>query len=959
MKKNDKTNISDNKTTTSALVFDRIYGTGTTAAQVIAQRILIAAAVTFFSISYIFSTYSLPVNQTALSFIAAGASVLFSVLFSAVRKRIAIPVMIVTSGIVILWRFEPFWKRFSYFIDGIILECNGRIIDTVGSTIHRPFQIETNGELTSFYINGVVFGSVILCVIFALITSAGVMGKPHIVPSLSAFLLLWIPKLISEKLRFSWQLIPLVALYAGMIAIGSYYRDGLAIRHVYAAGGYRRKVAMDDRRFNAAVKAQNAGQRVVSRGLHYSKYFSSVMSAVAIFTVLGIVLGSVFKNSTGIDYDPFYEMLNRLGSGFGSSNSSPFKTGTEADYFTSPPGSIFKSNNRLRLTSPSTSTEEIIRVIKEPSKKPVYLRGDIGIDFDGSSWTSPVTDEPRDWRSSGLSSYMMPAEVVALAETFEKHNGHFADEIASFRDVSVEYLCDTDVIFAPAYDCSFGLFDMLYGSVNSNSPGVNIYGDFSFRRKTDKSKGETLEYYAAVPYYTDASDDDDISFLSYALNPLFFNITDINDINNILTDVNISFGRGYFQPDYSKYMKYVSDHYLGVPDKMKSELDVFIESSGLNEERENIKQRYEEQFGIWDHTSLTAEEINVYLNTLDHDEMMELLNASIVRNRGVNNEIVDRFLSAVAVSEYLKSNYTYSLEARIDRRDPVMSFLNNTKSGHCALYASAMTLILREWGIPARYCTGFVANADLSMVTLRSKDLHAWVEVYLDGMGWVTFDPTAGAAFGSPGGTDTSTSSETQSTSVSTPESSSTVQSDSSEAPQSSEPSSSRPDSSVSSDTHGSSSPSDPGEAFTFAQVLPYILIILAILAAIALIVLAVMAYIRLKKRAYKQLQSLHREKNSELVYEKLLAVLRFCKLTPAYGEQPHEFFERAEQTLECDICDSYGIFERLAFGETALDESERAQLGRSLDKIYKAAESKFWLLGRIRLRLLVLSKRI
>ena len=963
MKINNKTNLSYNKITTSALVFDRIYGSGANAARVIAQRVLIAAAITFFGVSYVFSIYELPVNKIALTLIATGASAVFSLLFAFVKRRIALPVLAIISGIVILSTFDAFWKKFSFFIDGVILEANGRLFTVY--TMHPLKTIEVNGNYTVAYINGVMFGSVILCVIFALITAAGVMGKPHILPSLVSFLLLWIPKLMSEKLFFGWQLIPLIALYAGMIAIGSYYRDGLAIRHVYAAGGYKRKVAMDDRRFNAAVKAQTAGQRVALRGLHYSKYFSSVLSAVAVFTVLGIVLSAVFKDSSGIDYEPFYEMLNNLGSGFGSSDDTPFKTGAEADYFTSPTSSVFKANNRLRLTSPSTGTKEIIRVTKEIGKKPIYLRGDIGIDFDGTSWSSPVTDEPREWRSSGLSNYMMPAEVIAFAEMFESLNGFRADEIVAFKDISVEYLCDTDVIFAPAYDCSFSLFDMLYGSVNSNSAGINIYGDFSFRRKSNKSTGETLRYYAAVPYYTDASYLDDIIIFAHTFNEYLNDMFGEYDINDILTDVNISYGRGYYQPDHSKYINYVSEQYLGVPDEMKGELDEFIESVGLNEERENIKQRYEKQFGIWDHSSLTIEEINEYFDTLDQAAFWDLISATTVRNKAVDHVIADRFLSAIAVSEYLKSNYTYSLEARIDRRDPVMSFLNNTKSGHCALYASAMTLILREWGIPARYCTGYVANADLSMVTLRSKDLHAWVEVYLDELGWVTFDPTASAIFGGGGGggvgsdtsavtSDNASTSEEQSSNVN----SSQASSDSSDSTQSSEPNSSHPDSSESSNTHDSSGSSDSDEQFTFAQFLPYLLIILAILAAVALIVLAVMAYIRLRKRAYKQLQSFHREINSDYVYEKLLAILRYCKLIPANGEQPYQFFERAGKTLDCDICDNYGLFEKLAFGEKELDETERAQLGRSVDKVYRAVEKRSWIVGRVRLRLLVLSKK-
>lgn len=953
-KNNNKTNNSEIKT--AALVFDRFYRAGTNAAGVILLRILIAAAISFFGMSYIFSVYEMPVSAVAMSLTAAGAAAGFSLLFAFVRKRIAIPVLTVISGVVILSTFDVFWGKFSYFLDAFILEFNGRMFNTTGSTIHSLKLIESNGLYTIMYINGAVFGSVLLCLLFALITAAGVMGKPHILPSVSAFLLLWIPKLAAERMFFSWQLIPMIALYAGMAAIGTYYRDGLAIRHVYAAGGYRHKVAMDDRRFNAALRSQNAGQRVASRGLRYSKYFSSVMSAVAMFTTLGIILSVVFADGTGIDYTSFYEKLQSLG-GFGSSNSSPFKVGAEADYFTSPSWSKFKSNNRLRLTSPSTGTKEIIRVTKPVGVKPIYLRGDIGIEFDGVSWSSPVTEEPGDWKGNGTNLGWLPAEVIALAE--QSDTGYFASyQMGAYYDVSVEYLCDTDVIFAPAYDLKYGLFSDGYQTVDGVDRTPYVYGDVSARRKTDKATGETLEYIAAVPYYTDVSYED-FSFFRTALDA-YKRYTawgdDYTEIERVIENANMNLGRGYYFYDYNKYVEYVNDHYLGVPESMKTDIDEYIESSGLNELRESINQKYNFIVG--------GGPISTY------DENGEIV---IVDYNAEWDRLGYRFLSAAAVSEYLKSNYTYSLEARIDKRDPVMSFLNDTKSGHCALYASAMTLILREWGIPARYCTGFAANSDLSMVTLRSKDLHAWCEVYMDGMGWVTFDPTAASIFGNQGGngsngtsseasSDNSSASEDQSSDVSSPaQDSSDAPQDSStsSAPQDSEPNGSLPNSSADPNTHGSGEPSEPEQTLTFAQILPYLLIILAICAVIALIVLAVMVYIRLKKRAYKQVQLFHRDRNSDFVYEKLLAVLRFCRLSPANGEQPHEFFKRAEQALGCDICENYGVFEKLAFGGVELDETERAQLGRSMDKIYRAAEGKFKLIGKIRLRLLIISKKV
>ena len=939
MKKNKNSNIIYNRST-AALVFDRYYGNFANIFAVLAQRMLIAAAISFFSISYIFSMYEMPVSTAGMSAIAAGTAVGFSLLFTVVKRRIAIPVITIVSGIVILSAFDSFWERFSYFIDGVILECNGRMLDTTASTIHRLRLISINGMYTSAYTDGVMFGCVILCLLFALITAAGVMGKPHILPSLSAFLILWIPKLISEKLFFGWQLIPLIALYAGMVAIGTYYRDGLAIRHVYAAGGYRRKVVLDDKRFNAAARAQEMGQRVAARGFRYSKYFSSVMSAVAMFTALGIVLSSVFKDSSGIDYTPFYEKLQSIGGWFEGvgSNTSPFKTGEAADYFTSPSGSIFKANNRLRLTSPSTGTKEIIRVTKPITSNPIYLRGDIGIEFDGVTWSSPVTEEPIVWKAGGIDIGWLPAEVIALAETAnETQDLNYS--ICSYYNVSVEYLCDTDVIFAPAYDMEYGMFDPMYGT----GDGVYTYGDFAARRKTDKATGETMEFIAAVPLYTDASGDFAVRSFGHAFEVYdeYVRTDDHKALNNFIKSSGYALGLGYHQYDYSDYIQYVNAVYLDVPEKMKAELDEFIESAGLDDIRERTKLEYLQDVGY-----AYSGGGHIHHNSEDPDEL------PTGSYDGEFDEAADRFLSAIAVADYLRSNYKYSLNALIDRRNPVMSFLNDTKSGHCALYASAMTLILREWGIPARYCTGFVANADLAMITLRSKDLHAWCEVYLDGMGWVTFDPTA-AADPEPANPNSSSSSSSQPQS-SVPSSSSDSSEESSDSSDSSE--SRDPNSGFGTHSGGGS---DPGQRFTFVQFLPYLLIILAIGAVAVLTVFAVRAYIDLKKRAYKQVQSFHRERDSEYVYEKLLAVLRCCGLKPMNGEQPHEFFARAEETLECDICENYAILEKLAFGNNELDETERALFGRSFDKVFKAAENRFKLIGKVRLRLLVVSRKV
>ena len=93
-----------------------------------------------------------------------------------------------------------------------------------------------------------------------------------------------------------------------------------------------------------------------------------------------------------------------------------------------------------------------------------------------------------------------------------------------------------------------------------------------------------------------------------------------------------------------------------------------------------------------------------------------------------------------------------------------MDFLSN-KQGYCEQYASAMAVMLRAVGVPARVAIGFTQgtqDADGSYV-INSNDAHAWVEVLFDKAGWVQFDPTplAGGQGGQQGFTEGSAAAPT------------------------------------------------------------------------------------------------------------------------------------------------------------------------------------------------------
>jgi hypothetical protein len=101
---------------------------------------------------------------------------------------------------------------------------------------------------------------------------------------------------------------------------------------------------------------------------------------------------------------------------------------------------------------------------------------------------------------------------------------------------------------------------------------------------------------------------------------------------------------------------------------------------------------------------------------------------------------------AAAIQQYLMTRYGYTLE--LDRtmpRDPVANFLFVRKQGHCEYFASAMAIMLRTLGIPARIVNGFRGGEfnDLTgSYLVRARDAHSWVEAYIPGYGWTTFDPT-------------------------------------------------------------------------------------------------------------------------------------------------------------------------------------------------------------------------
>jgi transglutaminase-like putative cysteine protease len=117
------------------------------------------------------------------------------------------------------------------------------------------------------------------------------------------------------------------------------------------------------------------------------------------------------------------------------------------------------------------------------------------------------------------------------------------------------------------------------------------------------------------------------------------------------------------------------------------------------------------------------------------------------------DEIIPRgegpYARAQAIEDFLKNEYEYSLDvpALPPGEDAVDFFLFEHRRGYCEHFATAYAVLCRMAGIPSRVVTGYSTgdyNPFTGLYEVSLDDAHAWVEIYLEGIGWVTREPTPG-----------------------------------------------------------------------------------------------------------------------------------------------------------------------------------------------------------------------
>jgi transglutaminase-like putative cysteine protease len=139
--------------------------------------------------------------------------------------------------------------------------------------------------------------------------------------------------------------------------------------------------------------------------------------------------------------------------------------------------------------------------------------------------------------------------------------------------------------------------------------------------------------------------------------------------------------------------------------------------------------------------------------TLDWQLPLEALDSIALRGPVRRTPLLEPLLQALAprprmrvgmwvcqVAEHIRSEFEYARDVT-DASSPIDHILEHGK-GVCQDFTHLMIAILRSWGVPARYVSGYIHRPN------KESQSHAWVEVWLPDVGWTGFDPTNGCPIG-------------------------------------------------------------------------------------------------------------------------------------------------------------------------------------------------------------------
>lgn len=325
-------------------------------------------------------------------------------------------------------------------------------------------------------------------------------------------------------------------------------------------------------------------------------------------------------------------------------------------------------------------------------------------DYDRDSWNASDLDKDTDRSSDEMPLYIAdPTKLITAIMTAAEADNSFAEEygldrfagqeifIPEDRDVTI-YSVYGQTQYAPVPEGTKNLKDTSYsGNIDIMKTGLVRSGG-----RFERLENFTFTY-MADEFFTDPVNIDIINVISDA------NYKDLlRDASDVLADAY------YYDADSSDSIIELSDY-------------------------------------LWDEYERYSDFDDDYL---DYGGNSKIYDLAMKITEGLDTD----YEKARAIEIYFFNNgYIYDLEYVKSRGENVENFLFNTKRGVCFEYATAMVLLARAAGIPARYCEGFNMSQPVEGGTgqvtgvnfvITPQHAHGYPELYINGYGWTYFEPT-------------------------------------------------------------------------------------------------------------------------------------------------------------------------------------------------------------------------
>ena len=311
--------------------------------------------------------------------------------------------------------------------------------------------------------------------------------------------------------------------------------------------------------------------------------------------------------------------------------------------------------------------------------------------------------------------------IKAFVGDYYEDNWWLTDDSGDYENLTADLSQEEE---AEILDYTYSLFSD-FGQDYMIIEKVASFGDFAFypyAASVSQEQGWVDDLYISSSDTTS----------SYSYSPMFYPL--VEDYESLTAYARQEMASNLTLSELEeKYSAFVYDHYTQVSSAEEETLTAFASEIGDEELLAILSGEETESEDSSDSSTTGA----------DMEDSQE--NATTV----VDEDTLSSTISYVRA--LLSENCTYTLTpgSLPEGEDFVEYFLLENQEGYCMHYATAAVLLFREWGVPARYVEGYIfvpenfsETEDGYEATAYDYQSHAWVEIYLDDVGWLPVEVT-------------------------------------------------------------------------------------------------------------------------------------------------------------------------------------------------------------------------